>query len=145
MRLPRLSNRSASHLACVLFGAALATTAWAGFRYRDRVALEGRIEGPWDLQGPFGDPGTRAVVCEFRPDGTFSTWATDASGTARLSHHGRWRVSGRELLLDYTTAPDGLGRPSGQRPERLVVVRADVELVLAGASGYQKRLTRKGG
>jgi hypothetical protein len=144
MRLSGFRNRWLGRLLFVALGAGLATAAHAGVRWWEDIEAAERVAGTWAVEGPFGDPQVSTHVCEYRPDGTFWTRATGPDGSLKYASHGRWWVSGRHLCHDYDMTLDGHPKQPRQRPEQLVLIRADAGgMVLAGTAGWQVKYRRQ--
>ena len=143
MRLPSVRNRWVTHLGCVALGAVLCAGAWVGVDIYQDADLSDRLQGRWTLHATDAGPPKHQVDVEYRPDGTFMVWRTANDGTSQIVEHGRWWVSGRQLLQEYDSL-EGRPVPAGAqpRPESKMVVRADVTLILVWPAGHQYQFRR---
>src|SRR5262245_123117 len=101
MRLTPLHNRWLSHVGCVALRAALCAGAWDGGGAWREAELSRSLHGRWTLETAHADPAVQQVDVEYRPDGTFLVWRTGKDGSVQIVEHGRWWVSGRQLLQEY--------------------------------------------
>ena len=143
--LKRLSlrNRWVSHLACIAPGAAICAATWVAMNGYREAELSSSLHGRWTLDAVHSDPSVVQVDVEYRPDGTFMVWQTSKGGSTKIIEHGRWWVSGRQLLQEYDSL-EGRPVPAGAqvRPESKTVIRADQSLVLVWPAGFQHTFRR---
>jgi hypothetical protein len=143
LRLPSLRNRWISHAGCLLLGAAICAGVWVSVDAYQVAELSQSLEGRWTVDGKLGDPNVAQVDVEYRPDGTFMAWQTGKDGSTKILEHGRWWISGRQLLQEYDSV-EGRPLPQGkqQRPEVKTVIRSDQTLLLVWPAGHQIQFRR---
>jgi hypothetical protein len=121
----------------------LAAGAWAGAGAWQDAKLRGRVGGRWTQEAAHADPTAGRVAAEYRPDGTFEVRRPCEDGSAAAVERGRWWVSGGRLVLEYELVD---GRPvvgdALAGPHRLLIVRADHELVLVWSTGLTVQFRR---